>query len=391
MTGGTYVLIVAAGRGERLGAALPKQYVALGGRPLLAWSLEAFLKHPGIANVRCVIGEGDADLYEQAAAGYSLLSPVTGGATRQDSVRLGLESLEDLAPERILIHDAARPFPSAKMIGAVLTALDSHEGALPALPVTDSLRRDESGLCGETVERDNVVRAQTPQGFRYSEILAAHRAHRSESHSDDASLARGAGMKVAITPGSEAAFKVTTADDLERAEAMLAKNRETRIGQGYDVHRLIPGERILLCGVPIEHDRQLEGHSDADVGLHALVDAVLGALGKGDIGQHFPPSDPQWKGADSARFVEAARREIAAAGATILNLDVTLICERPRIGPHRETMRRRIAELLGVDAGRINVKATTTERLGFTGREEGIAAQVVVALSLPVPDSQGHS
>jgi 2-C-methyl-D-erythritol 4-phosphate cytidylyltransferase/2-C-methyl-D-erythritol 2,4-cyclodiphosphate synthase len=385
--GGTYAIIVAAGRGERLGGGEPKQYRRLGGRPLLSWSLDALSKHPGIDAVRCVIGADDGARYAAASQGSACLAPVAGGASRQESVRLGLESLEEFAPERVLIHDAARPFLTPGMVDAVIGALDAHEGALPALPVVDSLRRDEDGLCGAVVERDGLIRAQTPQAFRFTEILSAHRALASEAFTDDAALARAAGMTVALTPGSERAFKITTPEDLERAEEMLESRRETRVGQGFDVHRLVPGDQVALCGVMIAHDRSLEGHSDADVGLHAIVDAILGALGRGDIGLHFPPSDPQWKGADSALFVEEARRLLEEASARLINLDVTLICERPKVGPHREAMRARIAELLRTDVARINVKATTTERLGFAGREEGIAAQAMASISLPVAEA----
>jgi 2-C-methyl-D-erythritol 4-phosphate cytidylyltransferase/2-C-methyl-D-erythritol 2,4-cyclodiphosphate synthase len=384
--GGSYAIIVAAGRGERLGGGEPKQYRKLGGRPLLSWSLTQLLNHPAVDQVRCVIGAEDGERFAAASAGLDCLPPVVGGAIRQESVRLGLESLEEFGPSRVLIHDAARPFLAEGMLESLLAALADHEGALPALPVVDSLRRDDAGLCGEVVERDGLIRAQTPQAFRYPEILEAHRAFAAESFTDDAALARAAGLSVALTPGSERAFKITTREDLERAEEMLASRRETRVGQGLDVHRLIPGDGVMLCGVKIAHDKRLEGHSDADVGLHAIVDAILGALGKGDIGQHFPPSDPQWKGADSALFVAEARRLLEAASAQLINLDVTLICESPKIGPHRQAMGTRIAQLLQVEAARINVKATTTERLGFAGRGEGIAAQASVAVSLPAAD-----
>ena len=389
MAGGTYALIVAAGRGERLGGATPKQYLPLGGRPLLTWSLEVFSRHPEVEGLLCVIAPDAEALYREATAGLQMPAPVTGGASRQASVRKGLEALADLAPpERVLIHDAARPFPSSSLISRVLAGLAEADGALPALPVVDSLRRDAEGCCGEAVDREGLVRAQTPQGFRFAPILKAHQALEAESFTDDAALARAAGLTVRLVEGEEDAFKVTTETDMRRAERMAGERRETRIGQGYDVHRLIAGDAITLCGVTIPHDRTLEGHSDADVGLHALVDAILGALSKGDIGLHFPPSDPQWKGADSARFVEAARREMDQAGARVQNLDLTLICERPKIGPHREAMRARIAELLGLEPARINIKATTTERLGFTGREEGIAAQASVCLSLPSPGGE---
>jgi len=379
-------LIVAAGRGHRFGGSLPKQYCQLAGRAVLSHTLAAFAGHGRIDRVRAVIHPDDRGLYDAAAAGLDLMQPVAGGAERQESVRLGLQSLTDMPrweEARVLIHDGARPFPTARTIDAVLDALEAHAGALPCLPVTDTLKRMRDARVAETVPRDDLYRAQTPQGFRLGPILAAHRAAVGRALTDDAAVAEAAGLAVVPVPGDADNIKVTTTHDLAAAERFLERGMETRIGQGYDVHRLEPGEGLWLCGHYLPHDRRLSGHSDADVGLHALVDAILGALGAGDIGQHFPPSDLQWRGAASARFLEHAAGLVAARGGRILNLDVTLICERPKIGPHRVAMRDRVAAIAGLDPARVSVKATTTERLGFAGRGEGIAAQAVAGLLLP--------
>jgi len=378
-------LVVAAGRGTRLGAPLPKQYLPLAGKPVLRYSLETLATHPGIDAVRVVFNPDDAASYEAAARGLDLLSPVAGGAARQDSVRLGLESLAATAPARVLIHDAARPFLDRETIDRVLAALDDTPGAIPALPVKDTVKRGVSGRVAETLDRSALWRAQTPQGFEYAAILAAHRAVQGSELSDDAAVAERAGLAVRLVAGSEANFKVTTAEDLEQAERLLlARHGDIRIGQGFDVHAFGPGDHVWLCGVKVAHERGLIGHSDADVGLHALTDAILGALGAGDIGQHFPPSDPKWRGAPSHLFLSHAGALVASAGGRIAHLDVTLICERPKIGPCRDAMVARIAEILGLERGRVSVKATTTEGLGFTGRSEGIAAQAVATLRLPL-------
>jgi 2-C-methyl-D-erythritol 4-phosphate cytidylyltransferase / 2-C-methyl-D-erythritol 2,4-cyclodiphosphate synthase len=378
-------LVVAAGRGTRLGAPLPKQYLPLAGKPVLRYSLETLASHPGIDAVRVVFNPDDAAPYEAAARGLALLPPVTGGAARQDSVRLGLESLAAAPPARVLIHDAARPFLDRDTIDRVLAALDDAPGAIPALPVKDTVKRGVSGRVAETLDRSALWRAQTPQGFDYAAILAAHRAAQGSELSDDAAVAERAGLAVRLVAGSEANFKVTTAEDMEQAERLLlARQGDIRIGQGFDVHAFGPGDHVWLCGVKLAHERGLVGHSDADVGLHALTDAILGALGAGDIGQHFPPSDPKWRGAPSHLFLSDAGALVASAGGRIAHLDVTLICERPKIGPHRDAMGARIAEILGLERGRVSVKATTTEGLGFTGRGEGIAAQAVATLRLPL-------
>ena len=381
-------LVVAAGRGHRFGAELPKQFLSLAGKPVLRHALEAFSAHPAVAAVQTVIHPDDRELYEEAAAGLDLLPPAAGGATRQDSVRLGLAALAGLAPSRVLIHDAARPFVSGDLIDRVLAGLDAHPGVIPAVPVADTLKRVEDGAISGTVERAGLWRAQTPQGFRYADIVAAHADLAGRELTDDAALLEAAGLAVGIVEGTERNFKITSKDDMERAQGLLAGGpRETRCGTGFDVHRFGPpvagGLTIQLCGVAVPHDRALLGHSDADVGLHALTDAILGALGQGDIGSHFPPSDPQWKGADSAVFLRAAGDLAAARGGRIVHLDVTLICETPKVGPRREAMVARIAEILGLDPGRVSVKATTTEGLGFTGRREGIAAQAMASLDLP--------
>ncbi len=389
MSGGV-ALVVAAGRGRRFGGEAPKQYATLGGRPLLSHGLAAFARHPAIDAVRAVIHPDDRGLYDEAARGLSLMAPVDGGASRQDSVRLGLESLAGRPPERVLIHDGARPFVDGGLIDRVLAGLARAPGALAALPVTDTLKRGDGARVAGTLERAGLWRAQTPQGFRFPEILAAHRAAAdTPGLTDDAAVAERAGLEVLLVEGSPANLKVTTPEDLARAERWLAGGmggaggEEVRTGFGFDVHRFGPGDRVRLCGVELPHDAGLVGHSDADVGLHAVVDAILGALAAGDIGEHFPPSDPQWKDADSGRFARHAADLVAARGGRIVNLDVTLICERPRIGPHRAAMTARLAALLGIDRGRVNVKATTTERLGFTGRGEGIAALAAAGVALP--------
>jgi len=375
-------LVVAAGRGSRMGG-LPKQYRNLGGQPLLRHTLKRFADHPRIAGVRAVIHADDRTAYDRAAAGLALEAPVPGGATRQESVLCGLESLRDLAPRQVLIHDGARPFVDGATIDRVLDALAEAPGAIAALPVTDTLKRGDDGRIAATLDRHGLWRAQTPQGFHYAEILAAHRTFAGSELTDDAAVAERAGLTVRLVAGSPDNVKITTSEDLARAEQRLAKaGGEIRVGQGVDVHRFGPGNHVMLCGIRIAHDRGLEGHSDADVGLHALTDALLGALGVGDIGTHFPPSDPQWRGVDSAVFLQHAAGLLAARGGRIVNLDLTLICEAPKIGPHRTAMVARIAEILEIDAVRVAVKATTTEGLGFTGRGEGIAAQAVATLRL---------
>lgn len=383
-------LIVAAGRGTRAGTGLPKQYRPVGGVPLLRHTLAAFSRHPSVDMVLAVTHPDDAVLYESASVGLGKLLPtVPGGDSRQASVRAGLEALAAHNPTHVLIHDGARPFVSPVLIENVLSPLNGAavvHGALPALAVTDTLRRDAEGMAGDTVSREGLMRAQTPQGFLFAPILAAHRAAPHEQFTDDVAIAAEAGLKTILVPGAEENFKVTEPQDFQRAEQQLRLNTETRIGSGFDVHAFCEGDHVTLCGVSIPHTHKLLGHSDADVGLHAITDAVLGAIGEGDIGDHFPPSDPQWKGAASEVFLRHAGALVVARGGCITNVDVTLICEAPKIGPHRDAMRAHIADILGLSVSRISVKATTTEALGFTGRREGIAAQAVATVSVPVPE-----
>jgi 2-C-methyl-D-erythritol 4-phosphate cytidylyltransferase/2-C-methyl-D-erythritol 2,4-cyclodiphosphate synthase len=376
-------LVVAAGRGVRAGGGMPKQYRRLADRPVLAHSLAALARHCAIDAIRVVIHPDDRALYDEAAQGFDLPEPAAGGATRQESVRLGLESLAALAPQRVLIHDAARPFVDAGTITRVVDALARAPGAIPAVALADTLKRAADGLIAATVPRDGLWRAQTPQGFRYAEILAAHRAVSGRELTDDAAVAEAAGLAVALVEGSESNFKLTTDDDFRRAEALLAAQAETRVATGFDVHAFGPGDHVWLCGVKLPHERGLVGHSDADVALHAVTDALLGTIGAGDIGQHFPPSDARWKGAASDQFLRHAAALVAARGGRVLHVDVTIVCERPKVGPHRAAMVARLAEILGIDPGRCSVKATTTEGLGFTGRREGIAAQAACTVRLP--------
>ncbi len=374
----SHALIVAAGRGTRAGGPLPKQWQDLAGRPVLEHTLAAFQRHPGIEAIWLVLHRDDF----ARAAHLSGVHLVEGGATRAESVRAGLEAMQKAAPDLVLIHDVARPLVSPAVIDAVLAALARSPGAAPALPVTDALWRGEGARVSGTVEREDLFRAQTPQGFRYPEILAAHRAHPGAA-ADDVEVARAAGLEVAITPGEEANLKITLPGDFARAERLMeAPMRiEVRTGLGYDVHAFAPGTHVTLCGIEIEHMAALLGHSDADVGMHALTDALYGALAEGDIGRHFPPSDPKWRGAASEIFLRHAAGLVRERGWEIANCDVTLICEAPKIGPHAEAMQARLAEIMGVEAGRVSVKATTSERLGFTGRGEGIAAQAIATLT----------
>jgi 2-C-methyl-D-erythritol 4-phosphate cytidylyltransferase / 2-C-methyl-D-erythritol 2,4-cyclodiphosphate synthase len=376
-------LVVASGRGERFGGDRPKQYLPLAGKPLLRHALERFYQHPGVDAVRTVVHPDDAALYAALAEGLRLLDPVPGGATRQDSVRLGLESLAEDPPEVVLIHDGVRPLLAPAVIDRVLQGLRAHAAVLPALPVTDTLKRGNDGTVAGTVDRTGLYRAQTPQGFVYDMILQAHRRFAGADMTDDAALAEAHGLAVALVPGDEDNLKITEPADLARAERLLERSWRPSTGLGFDVHRLAPGEGIVLLGVRIPCPLRLLGHSDADVGLHALTDALLGALGAGDIGSHFPPSEARWAGADSGIFLTHARNLVAKAGGRIEHVDVTLICEQPRIGPHRAAMTARVAGLLGLPPRRVSVKATTTEHLGFTGRGEGIAAQAVATVRLP--------
>ena len=362
--GRTVALVVAAGSGSRAGGDVPKQYRSIAGKALLAHALDR-LVHPRIQAVQVVIGAGQEEAYRAAIGDRALPAPVFGGATRRQSVRNGLKAFA--GAERVLIHDAARPFLSMKVIDRLLDALDDHDGAVPALPVVDTLARRD----GEAVARDDLVRVQTPQAFRFEPILRAHTAWSGTEATDDAQVARAAGLRVTMVEGNPSLEKLTYEADFLRAEAALLS---PRVGFGFDVHAFAAGAELWLAGIRVPHDRGLAGHSDADVVLHALTDAILGALGAGDIGDHFPPSDPQWRGAPSSLFLEHARNLVEQAGGRIAHVDVTIICEAPRIGPHRDAMRARVAGLLRLPPSRVSIKATTTERLGFTGRGEGISA-----------------
>lgn len=377
----TVAVIVAAGRGERAGGTIPKQFRTVAGKSLVAHALAAFADHPAMDRTIVVIAEGQEEALARAIAPHALPQTVTGGATRRESVANALAAIAaEGGAARVLIHDAARPFLPARVIDDLLATLDSADGAIPALPVVDTLARGAGTDLGDTVPRDGLYRVQTPQAFRFPALLAAHRDWpEGEDATDDAQMLRRAGCSVAIIAGDTMLEKLTHPDDFTLAEARHGQP-VFRIGSGYDVHRLVPGDGVWLCGVHVAHDRCLSGHSDADVALHALTDAILGAAAMGDIGQHFPPSDPQWRGAPSHLFLTHAIELAAGAGLTIANADLTIICEAPKVGPHRDAMRRRLADLMGVDINVISVKATTTERLGFTGRGEGIAAQAQVLL-----------
>ncbi|HEX4739635.1 MAG TPA: bifunctional 2-C-methyl-D-erythritol 4-phosphate cytidylyltransferase/2-C-methyl-D-erythritol 2,4-cyclodiphosphate synthase [Allosphingosinicella sp.] len=375
-------LVVAAGSGSRAGGDLPKQYRRIGGKSVLAHAVD-HLRSAGIEDIRIVIGPGQEDLYREAIGDRPLPSPIIGGAERQESVRNGLEAVEAASgADIVLIHDAARPFVPAAVVDRLVAALEKSQAAVPALPVVDTLARAENEL-GETVAREALVRVQTPQAFRFETILAAHRAWSGPPATDDAQIARAAGVEVAMVAGDPALEKLTYDEDFARAEQRLTSRLVSRTGVGFDVHAFTDGDSVWLGGIQVPHTRGLKGHSDADVLLHAITDALLGAVGGGDIGVHFPPSDPQWRGAPSSLFVEHARALVEARGGRIDHVDAILICEAPKLGPHRERIRQRVAALLRVPVGRISVKATTTERLGFTGRGEGIGAQAVATVRLP--------
>ena len=370
-------VVVAAGQGLRAGGTVPKQFALWRGKPLVRHSVEA-LARAGVAPIVVAIPANWEETAQEALAGVPGVRFVHGAASRQGSVRAGLEALEAEAPASVLIHDAARPDLPEVVIAALVAALETQPGAIPVLPVVDSVVRGADGLRGEFVERDGLCRVQTPQAFRFDAILAAHRAWDGAADAgDDAAVAAAAGLAVALVPGDERLKKVTFAEDL-KDDSMTRP--AVRTGMGYDVHRLAEGEELWLCGLKIEHTKGLAGHSDADVAIHALVDALLGAIAAGDIGDHFPPSDGKWRGASSDRFLAHAATLVAEAGYTISNVDVTIICEAPKIGPHKAAMRARLAAILAIDIAAVSVKATTTERLGFTGRGEGIAAQAVATV-----------
>jgi 2-C-methyl-D-erythritol 4-phosphate cytidylyltransferase / 2-C-methyl-D-erythritol 2,4-cyclodiphosphate synthase len=370
-------LIVAAGQGERAGGGLPKQFARVGGIALVARCVDALVAHPVVNEVHVVIGAGQEALLADALAGRTVTSIVLGGAQRQDSVKAGLAALS--GADIVLIHDAARPFLPAAVIDRLLAALEGADGAIPALPVVDTLARSGDTL-GEVVDRSTLIRVQTPQAFHYDAIMTSHQNWNAGIATDDAQMARASGFRVVAVEGDMLLDKITHKPDFAAAEARLASQRVSRTGMGFDVHRLEAGPALWLCGVEIPHDKGLAGHSDADVALHALTDALLGAIAAGDIGDHFPPSDTRWRGAPSHQFLTFARDLIVAAGGSISHVDLTIMCEAPKIAPYRAEMRERIASLLDLPLSRVSVKATTTERLGFTGRGEGIAAQAIATV-----------
>jgi 2-C-methyl-D-erythritol 4-phosphate cytidylyltransferase/2-C-methyl-D-erythritol 2,4-cyclodiphosphate synthase len=384
-------IVVAAGRGRRAGGDLPKQFRQIGGEMMLRRTLLMFVEARNVGAVLPVINREDADLYSEASAaidGGRLLPPAFGGATRQASVRAGLEALAQRKPDYVLIHDAARPFASQDLLARAITAVQKTGAAIPALPVTDTVKTiDGLGRVDKTLDRASLRLVQTPQAFAFAPLLDAHRRAQAagrEDFTDDSALAEWAGMKVDVFAGEPGNIKITSAEDFARSEAMqFAALGDVRTGMGFDVHAFGPGDHVMIGGVRIAHDHALIGHSDADVGLHALVDAILGALADGDIGSHFPPSDPQWKGAASDRFLAYAVERVAARGGRIAHLDLTLVCEAPKIGPHRDSIRERIAKICSLGIGRVAVKATTSEKLGFTGRGEGIVAYATATVRLP--------
>jgi 2-C-methyl-D-erythritol 4-phosphate cytidylyltransferase/2-C-methyl-D-erythritol 2,4-cyclodiphosphate synthase len=376
-------LIVAAGQGLRAGDGLPKQYRMLAGQTVLRRTIETFLRHPAVQQVQVVISPEHRELYDAAVKHLQLPEPIAGGATRQDSVRLGLQALSGNPPALVLIQDAARAMTDVQTISAVIDALASADGAIPLVPVADTLKRTKDGRVDETLPRDGLSQAQTPQAFHFEKIMSAHLGARDRTFTDDASIAEAAGMTVAAVEGQKSNFKLTTAEDFVIAERLLDAGLTSRTGLGFDVHKFGPGDHVWLCGIRIPHTLGLIGHSDADPGLHALTDAILGAAALGDIGEHFPPSDARWKGASSDIFLRHAADLIAQRSGIIDHVDITVICERPKVSPHRAAMASRIADILRLDPSRVSVKATTTEGLGFTGRNEGIAAQAIATVRLP--------
>jgi len=377
-------VVVAAGRGTRAGGSRPKQYQEFRGVPVIRTAIAAFAEHPAVSLVQPVIHLADIDQYRAAVTGLDVLEPVFGGATRQDSVLAGLAALAQHRPQRVLVHDAARPFVTAALIER---AIETPGAAIPALPVTDTIKLVTDGRVVETLDRTRLRAVQTPQVFDYADLLTAHRkAAAADRHdfTDDAALAEWAGLPVFTFAGESSNIKLTTPEDFAIAEkAYRAELTDLRVGSGYDVHAFAEGDHVMLGGVRIPHSRGVTGHSDADVALHALVDAILGALAEGDIGVHFPPSDPQWRGASSDKFLAFAVERVKARGGAIAHLDVTVVCEAPRVGPHRDAIRKRIAEIAGISLDRVGLKATTSEKLGFTGRSEGITASALATIRLP--------
>src|SRR5664279_4383808 len=389
---GVAAVIVAAGRGLRAGADMPKQFRQIGGAPMIRRSLLMFVEHAKVGAVQAVIHQDDVAMFQSSVAGLDVLPPVFGGATRQNSVRAGLEALAPRQPDIVLIHDAARPYASAALVSRAIAAAERSGAAIPALPVTDTVKTvDAAGLVDQTLDRNTLRLVQTPQGFAFTALLEAHRraaAEGREDFTDDATLAEWAGLKVSVFPGEPGNIKITNEGDFARAEAIaFATLGDVRTGTGIDVHAFGQstdfGDHVTLGGIAIPHNRALVGHSDADVALHALVDAILGALAEGDIGAHFPPSDPQWRNASSDRFLAFAVERVKARGGRIGHLDLTIVCETTRIGPQRDAMRSTFAALAGISFERVAVKAATSEKLGFTGRGEGIAAYATATIRLP--------
>ncbi len=392
----TVALITACGRGNRFnrGEGIPKQYLPLAGVPLLRHTILAFLNHSQISDVICVIHPDDVALYEEAVAGLDLLNPIFGGETRQASIRIGLEALRDYSPSKVLIHDGVRPFVSKRIISGILEKLEIHPAVIPAILVEDTLKKIGDGKIEWTLERENLWRAQTPQGFIYQDILNSHVAFKDLHFTDDAAINEYAGIPVAIVPGSQNNFKITTEEDYERAKTMVSflvgeVKEEFRFGSGFDVHAFREKKEsennfIRICGTDVEFEKKIEAHSDGDVGIHAAIDALLGAIGEGDIGEHFPPSDQKWKNCDSCEMLKIINDLLKRKSARLINLDITIICEKPKILKYKEGMKEVMAEILGVSKSRINIKATTTEKLGFLGRGEGVAAQAAASVVITI-------
>jgi 2-C-methyl-D-erythritol 4-phosphate cytidylyltransferase / 2-C-methyl-D-erythritol 2,4-cyclodiphosphate synthase len=385
------VVIVAGGAGFRAGGELPKQYQLIGGRPVIWWTLKAFAGHPGISHVQTVIGAGHENLFAMASEGLEVARPITGGETRQDSCRVGIAACVGIGVQRVLIHDAARPFASADLISHVIAELDRSDGVVPGLPIADTVKLAPGGLVERTIDRQSLWSVQTPQGFALEAIHAAHsKAHEQKMRglTDDAAVAEKFGIKVRVIAGRVENHKLTTAKDIMMADQFLmaranSERLDVRVGQGIDFHEFEAGDGVMLCGVKIPHDKKLKGHSDADVAMHALTDAILGALGEGDIGTFFPPSEPQWKGVSSAVFLQKAVSLLAERNGIIANVDITILAEAPRVGPHIAAMKAVLSPLLRVSKDRIAIKATTTEKLGAIGRREGLAAFATATVRLP--------
>ncbi len=384
-------VIVAGGSGLRAGGEKPKQYQLIGGKPVIWWTLKAFLDHPGVASVQPVIGEGHEAMFAESVVGLDVPRPVIGGSTRQESCRIGVEAMERHAPSKVLIHDAARPFVSRDLISHVIVWLERFPAVIPGMPVAETLKFAPGGIVARTVDRAGIWTAQTPQGFAFASILAAHRRAQTEATAnltDDASVAEHAGIAISMIPGRHDNRKLTSAEDIDIADRDMTRRKlenlpDVRVGQGIDIHPFEPGDAVILCGVSIPFAQKLKGHSDADAAMHALTDAILGAIGEGDIGTHFPPSDPQWKGAPSQIFLKKAVELMEAKGGLIANVDVTILAEAPKIAPHVTEMRAVLAPLLRLEPSRIAIKATTMEKLGAIGRKEGIMAFATATVRLP--------